>query len=106
MFAKGREDMVGSGGVVSLEYEAWAQRRLAALDKMEIKLREMRELAVYAASRSLSEREVAQVQEWVNILQAEVIAIDKESACDPSLQFSITPMSILLKTSQGKNLAS
>ena len=38
-------------------------------------------LAEYAASRTLSETEVAQVQEWVNILQAEVIAIDRESAC-------------------------
>ena len=85
MFAKGREDMVGSERLSSLDYMAWARRRLEALEKMEVKLREMRELAVYAASRSLRETEVAQVQEWMNVLQAEVIAIDKESACEPSL---------------------
>ena len=63
------------------EQLAWARRRLEALDKIEAKLREMRTLAEYAASRSLSETEVAQVQEWVNILQAEVVAIGRESAC-------------------------
>ena len=77
--------MVGSERLSSLDYMAWARRRLEALEKMEVKLREMRELAVYAASRSLRETEVAQVQEWMNVLQAEVIAIDKESACEPSL---------------------
>ena len=40
----------------------------------------MRALAVYAANRSLSETEVAQVQEWMDILQAEVVAMDKETA--------------------------
>ena len=58
----------------------WVRRRLEALDKMEVKLREMKALATYAASRSLTEQEVALVQEWVDILQAEVIAIDKATA--------------------------
>lgn len=58
----------------------WLHRRLAALDQMEIKLREMRELAVYAASRNLKEHEIAQVQEWINLLQAEVNALDKATA--------------------------
>ena len=58
----------------------WLYRRLAALDKMEAKLRQMRELAVYAASRSLKEHEVDQVQEWMNLLQAEVYALDKATA--------------------------
>lgn len=40
----------------------------------------MRALAEYAASRSLSETEVAQVQEWMDILQAEVVAMDRETA--------------------------
>ena len=62
------------------EQLAWARRRLEALDKMEAKLREMRALAVYAASRSLSEQEISQVQEWMDILQAEVAAMDKETA--------------------------
>lgn len=57
-----------------------ARRRLEALDKMDAKLREMRELAEYAARYSLSETEVAQVQEWINILQAEVVAMDRETA--------------------------
>ncbi len=62
------------------EQLARAHRRLAALDKMEAKLREMRVLAEYAASRSLSDAEVAQVQEWMDVLHAEVTAIDQESA--------------------------
>ena len=62
------------------EQLAWAHRRLAALDKMEVKLQEMRALAKYAAIRSLSQIEVVQVQEWMGILQAEVVAIDQESA--------------------------
>lgn len=57
-----------------------ARRRLEALDMMEAKLREMRGLAEYAARYSLSETEVSQVQEWINILQAEVIAMDRETA--------------------------
>ena len=62
------------------EQLAWAKRRLKALDKMEAKLREMRALAEYAANRSLSEQEVSQVQEWMDILQAEVVAMDRETA--------------------------
>ena len=57
-----------------------AHRRLAALDKMEAKLREMRALAEYAASRRLSENEITQVQEWMDILQAEVVGLDRETA--------------------------
>lgn len=55
----------------------WVRRRLEALDQIEAKLRQMRQLATYAASRNLTDEEVAQVQEWVNILQAEVNALDK-----------------------------
>jgi len=62
------------------EQLSWARRRLAALDKIEAKLREMRSLAVYAAGWHLSEREAAQVQEWVNILQAEINALDRATA--------------------------
>ena len=62
------------------EQLTWAHRRLAALDKMEAKLREMRALAEYAASRSLSENEITQVQEWMDILQAEVVGLDRETA--------------------------
>ncbi|MBP2662107.1 MAG: hypothetical protein H6Q71_55 [Firmicutes bacterium] len=40
------------------EHLTWAQRRLEALDKMEVKLKAMRALAVYAASRTLSQAEV------------------------------------------------
>lgn len=59
----------------------WIRRRLEALDEIEVKLKEMREIAVYAASRNLTARESAKVQEWVNILQAEVNALDKATAC-------------------------
>lgn len=58
----------------------WTRRRLEALDKIEAKLLEMRELVVYAASRTLGQKEVAQVQEWVDILQAEVNALDQATA--------------------------
>ncbi len=58
----------------------WVHRRLEALDKIEAKLLEMRELATYAASRTLTARESAKVQEWVDILQAEVKAIDQATA--------------------------
>ena len=58
----------------------WTRRRLEALDKIEAKLLEMRELVVYSASRTLGQKEVAQVQEWVNILQAEVNALDQATA--------------------------
>ena len=79
LFAKGREDMVGSERLSSLDYMAWARRRLEALDKMEVKLREMRELAVYAAGRTLAPEETAQVQEWMNTLHREVVALDQET---------------------------
>ena len=40
----------------------------------------MRALAEYAASRRLSENEITQVQEWMDILQAEVVGLDRETA--------------------------
>ena len=55
------------------------RRRLDFLDQMENKLRQMRELAIYAAGRSLSEKERAQVQEWIDILKAEVNVLDREA---------------------------
>ena len=79
--AEGSENMGQLTDEILQEQLAWARRRLEALDKIEAKLREMRTLAEYATRRSLSETEVAQVQKWVNILQAEVVAIDRESAC-------------------------
>lgn len=71
--------MISSAEPVSLAYVAWAQRRLEALDKMEVKLREMRELAVYAAGRILTPSEAAQVQEWMNVLHREVVLLDQET---------------------------
>jgi len=56
------------------------RRRMEALDKIEARLRQMRELATYAASRTFSEKESVQLQEWIDILQAEVNAIDKSTA--------------------------
>ena len=63
------------------EHLTGAQRRLEALDKMEVKLKAMRALAVYAASRTLSQAEVVRLQEWMNILQAEVNALDNATTC-------------------------
>ena len=62
------------------EQLAWARRRLEALDIIEVKLKEMRELAVYAASRNLSKKEIDQVQEWIDILRNEVKAMDQATA--------------------------
>lgn len=62
------------------EHLEWVRRRLETLDKIEVKLKKMRELAVYAASHSLDEREAGQIQEWVNILQAEVKELDTSTA--------------------------
>lgn len=76
---KGRECMVPPEEPVSLAYVTWAQRRLEALDQMEVKLREMRALAVYASGRSLAPREAAQVQEWMNVLHREVVLLDQET---------------------------
>ena len=76
---KGRECMVSPEEPVSLAYVTWAQRRLEALDKMEVKLREMRALAVYAAGRTLAPREAAHVQEWMNVLHREVVHLDEDT---------------------------
>ena len=71
---------------MSLEQLNRVRHRMEALDKIEAKLRQMRELATYAVSRTLSKKEVAQVQEWVDILRAEVEAIDKSTTLgDPVL---------------------
>lgn len=58
----------------------WIRLRINALNKIESILRQMRELATYAANRTLSEQEAAEVQEWVDMLQAEVNVIDKSTA--------------------------
>ena len=55
------------------------RRRLDSLDQIEQKLRQMRELAIYAAGRSLNEKERIQVQEWIDILKEEVNALDQEA---------------------------
>ena len=57
----------------------WVRRRLEALEQIDTKLRQMRELAAYAVSRSLTNEQAAQVQEWVDILQAEVNALDQQT---------------------------
>lgn len=58
----------------------WCHRRLLALEKIEDRLKEMRELAVYTASRVLSKEDATQVQEWMSVLKAEVEGLDKETA--------------------------
>ena len=75
----GRDGMGQLADEIRQEQLAWAHRRLAALDKMEAKLREMRALAVYASGRSLAPREAAQVQEWMNVLHREVVLLDQET---------------------------
>lgn len=61
----------------------WVRRRLEALGTMDAKLKEMRQLAACAASRTLGEKELTQVQERVAGLQAEVNAIDMASRYNP-----------------------
>lgn len=59
--------------------EQWQRlrRRLEALDLMELKLRQMRELAVYAAERNLRDYERVQIQQWMDALQREVRELDR-----------------------------
>lgn len=58
----------------------WVRRRTDALARIEAKLLQMRELAIYAAGQNLNESEAIQVQEWINILQSEINDIDKATA--------------------------
>ena len=67
---------------------AWVRRRLAALEKIEVKLKEMRELAAYAASRPLSAAEAVQMQEWVDILQTEARELDKSTSVETLLRIN------------------
>lgn len=81
--------MDGLSEKIFQEQLVWVQCRLAALDKIESKLKAMRELAVYAASRTLSEQDTKIIQEWIDILQAEVETLNKSTAWvqnDPSGQ--------------------
>ena len=58
----------------------WARRRLEALDTIEAKLKEMRALVVYASTCTLGSTEAAKIQEWVDILKAEVQTLDHATA--------------------------
>jgi flagellin-like hook-associated protein FlgL len=64
---------------ISQEQLEWVRCRLEALDKIETKLKAMRELAAYAANHALSKKEADRVQEWVNILQEEINELGKTS---------------------------
>ena len=55
----------------------WTRRRLEALDKIESKLQAMRQLAVYAAGRTLAGEEASRIQVLMDSLQAEVQALDQ-----------------------------
>ena len=57
----------------------WVRRRLEALDKINTKLLEMRQLAIYAANRNLNPQESAQVQAWFAILQTELNAMEEQA---------------------------
>ena len=59
--------------------EQWQRlrRRLEALDLIELKLRQMRELAVYAAERNLRDYERVQIQQWMDALHKEVRELDR-----------------------------
>lgn len=67
------------------DQEKWVHHRLKALDKIEVKLKTMRSLAVYSATHKLSEAEIVKVQEWINILQAEVNELDTTTAWQQNL---------------------
>lgn len=60
-------------------------RRLEALDEMEAKLEVMHRLAEYAASGRISEPGLTKLQEWMDIMQAEVQALDRDSDPDQKL---------------------
>lgn len=56
------------------------KNRIEALDRIEEKLCQLRELAVYAAGRTLNEKEANEIQEWVNILSSEIKKLDQSTA--------------------------
>ena len=63
----------------------WVRCRLETLDKIEAKLKEIRELAAYALIRILSPAEAAQIQEWVDVLKNEIQALDQATSEGQSL---------------------
>jgi FtsZ-binding cell division protein ZapB len=76
----GREKVAVLNEEICKEHLEWARRRLEALDKIEVKLKTTRSLAVYAATHKLSEREIIKIQGWINILQTEVNELDESTA--------------------------
>lgn len=69
-------------------------RRLETLDKIEAKLLEMRELATYAANQKLSQQELAQIQEQIDSLKADINALDKKT---PQIHECLQKVEISLK---------
>lgn len=64
---------------------AWIQQRLEALDKIEVKLQEMKSLAELARDHKLGQVQIEMLNTRIRLLRCEVNALD-------------------IKTGQGKNL--
>lgn len=58
---------------ISLEQQLdWTKEQVQILDEMDIKLREMKKIAEYAAANKLSSTEMEKLNGQLNVLQTEV----------------------------------
>ncbi|AGL01677.1 hypothetical protein [Desulfoscipio gibsoniae] len=57
----------------------WVKYRAAALDEIEVKLREMKELAVFARDNELTPVEAREINAKLHELQREITELDEQS---------------------------
>jgi len=63
----------------SLEQQLdWTKEQVQILDEMDVKLREMKKIAVYAAVNILSATEMEKLNGQLNVLQNEVRALEAQ----------------------------
>ncbi|MGI6649671.1 MAG: hypothetical protein ACOX5W_11650 [Bacillota bacterium] len=57
----------------------WVEQRMAALEEIEVKLREMRSLATYARDNYLNREMAREFNARLRVLQWEINALDKQT---------------------------
>ncbi|KPU26271.1 hypothetical protein TR13x_10825 [Caloranaerobacter sp. TR13] len=57
----------------------WVKYRIAMLDKMEQKLREMKKLVQYVKNNDLDEEEIKEINVKLNRLKDEIVQMDEKS---------------------------
>ncbi len=58
---------------------AWVEQRMEALDEIEAKLREMRELTEYARDNDIGSAEAQEINDKLRAMQEEVKELDERS---------------------------